>query len=453
MFLIGLDGHGFRNAVWPEAACIVTHMSRHAKVPPDSGPWWHQAVVYQVYPRSFADASGNGVGDLRGVIDRLDYLEWLGVDAVWLSPVFRSPMADFGYDISDHCDIDPLFGTLADADELIAEAHRRDIKVMFDVVLPHTSDQHRWFQQSRASRGSLYRDFYVWRDGPTPGSAAGGPPNNWQAGFPRGAIAWTFDEQTGQWYLHSHLPEQPDLNWDNPAVADAQEQVLRFWLDRGIDGVVRFVLDGAGAAVFVVAATTPEGVDLFLVDAGQPGVHTVAMDTLDLSRSAAVVSFGDAPATRLTTGGTAGTVVLPALDFAAVALAAEQLGGAHACLDRAVGYVTERWQFGRPIGSFQAVKHACADLLVLVETSRSAVVRAVEAEGNADALAEAASVAQAWCSEAYRTVTAESLHLHGGIGFTWEHDAHLYFRRARADAVLLGGAAHHRERLAQLLGW
>jgi alkylation response protein AidB-like acyl-CoA dehydrogenase len=220
-----------------------------------------------------------------------------------------------------------------------------------------------------------------------------------------------------------------------------------------VDGVVPFVLDGAGATLFVVAATTTEGVDLFLVDAEGPGVHAVAMPTLDLSRSAAVVSFADAPATRLTTGGTAGAVVPPALDVAGVALAAEQLGGAQACLDLAVGHVKDRWQFGRPIGSFQAVKHACADLLVLVETCRSAVVRAVEADGDPDALAEAASVAQAWCSEAYRTVTAESLQLQGGIGFTWEHDAHLYFRRARADAVLLGGAAHHRERLARLLGW
>ncbi|HLM21595.1 MAG TPA: alpha-amylase family glycosyl hydrolase, partial [Propionibacteriaceae bacterium] len=199
--------------------------------------WWRGAVVYQIYPRSFADTSGDGVGDLRGIIQHLDYLEWLGVDAIWLSPIFRSPMADFGYDISDHCDIDPLFGTLQDAQELINEAHGRNIKVLFDVVLSHTSDQHPWFQQSRSSRSSRFRDWYVWRDGPTPGRAEGGPPNNWLAGFPADAAAWTFDEPTRQWYLHSHLPEQPDLNWENPAVADAQERVLRFWLDRGVDGV------------------------------------------------------------------------------------------------------------------------------------------------------------------------------------------------------------------------
>ncbi len=199
--------------------------------------WWREAVVYQIYPRSFADASGDGVGDLLGLIQHLDYLEWLGVDAIWLSPIFRSPMADFGYDISDHCDIDPLFGTLQDAQDLIDEAHQRDIKVLFDVVLGHTSDHHPWFQQSRSSRDNPFRDWYVWRDGPTPRSSAGRPPNNWEAGFPQGAAAWTFDELTGQWYLHSHLPEQPDLNWENPEVAQAQEQVLRFWCDRGIDGV------------------------------------------------------------------------------------------------------------------------------------------------------------------------------------------------------------------------
>jgi alkylation response protein AidB-like acyl-CoA dehydrogenase len=219
-----------------------------------------------------------------------------------------------------------------------------------------------------------------------------------------------------------------------------------------VDGVLPVVPLGAGADLYVVAARSEDGVDLFVVDAGS-GVAAVAVDSLDLSRPSAVVTFTDAPAARLTTGGSADAVVPPALDVAAVALAAEQLGGAEACLELTVGYIKDRRQFGRPIGSFQAVKHACADLLVQVETCRSAVVRALDAEGSPDALAEAASVAQAWCSEAYRSVTAETVQLHGGIGFTWEHDAHLYFRRARADAVLLGGAAYHRERLAQLLGW
>ena len=219
-----------------------------------------------------------------------------------------------------------------------------------------------------------------------------------------------------------------------------------------VDGVLPVVPLGAGADLYVVAARSEDGVDLFVVDAGS-GVAAVTVDSLDLSRPSAVVTFTDAPAARLTSGGSADAVVPPALDVAAVALAAEQLGGAEACLELTVGYIKDRRQFGRPIGSFQAVKHACADLLVQVETCRSAVVRALDAEGSPDALAEAASVAQAWCSEAYRSVTAETVQLHGGIGFTWEHDAHLYFRRARADAVLLGGAAYHRERLAQLLGW
>ncbi len=221
-----------------------------------------------------------------------------------------------------------------------------------------------------------------------------------------------------------------------------------------VDGVVPFVLDGANAALVVVAARTPDGVDLFLVDSsGSDRVAAVAVETLDLSRSQALITFIDAPATRLTTDGSADRAVRPALDIAAIALAAEQFGGAQACLAMTVAYVNDRRQFGRAIGSFQAVKHACADLLVLVEASRSAVVRALEAEGDPQALAEAAAVAQSWCSDAYRTVTAETVQLHGGIGFTWEHDAHLYFRRARADAALLGSAAHHRERLAGLLAW
>lgn len=239
----------------------------------------------------------------------------------------------------------------------------------------------------------------------------------------------------------------PAGTWDERTVA------LRADPSGRVSGVAPAVPDGAAAALLVVAATTSEGVDLFLVEADQPAVQVVRRETLDLSRGAATVTLTDAAATRLTTGGTAGSVVPPALEVAAVALAAEQLGGAEACLERTVEYVRDRWQFGRPIGSFQAVKHTLADLLVLVETCRSAVVRAVEVEGSPEQLAEAASVAQVWCSEAYRTVTAETVQLHGGIGFTWEHDAHLYFRRARADAVLLGGAAYHRERLAELLAW
>ncbi|WP_239373349.1 acyl-CoA dehydrogenase family protein [Frankia sp. Cj5] len=221
-----------------------------------------------------------------------------------------------------------------------------------------------------------------------------------------------------------------------------------------LDGVAPFVLDGPGARSLIVAAVSRpgDGADLFLVPADGPGVTVTRLTTLDLTRAQARVTFTGAAATRLTRGGTATDVVCPALDTTGVVLAAEQLGGAQACLDMIVSYAKERRQFGRPIGGFQAVKHLCADLLVLVEMSRSAVDRALIAAGT-PAFAEAAAVAQAWCSDAFRTVSAETVQLHGGIGFTWEHNAHLYFRRARADAVLLGGAAHHRERIATVLGW
>ena len=192
--------------------------------------WWRDAVVYQIYPRSFADASGDGIGDLEGLRSRLDYLQWLGVDAVWLSPIYRSPMADFGYDVADYCDVDPLFGDLATFDALVEEAHSRRLRVLLDWVPNHSSDWHPWFVESRASRDSPKRSWYRWRDG-TPDA----PPNNWPAAF-GGGPAWTWDEPTGQWYLHTFLPEQPDLNWDEPQVVEAMHDVLRFWMDRGVDG-------------------------------------------------------------------------------------------------------------------------------------------------------------------------------------------------------------------------
>jgi alpha-glucosidase len=192
--------------------------------------WWQRGVVYQVYPRSFRDASGDGVGDLTGVIEKLDYLQALGVDALWLSPVFPSPMADFGYDVSDYCAIDPVFGTLAQFDALVAGAHARGLKVILDFVPNHTSDRHPWFEESRRARASPRRDWYLWRD-PAPG---GGPPNNWLSQF--GGSAWEFDAATGQYYYHAFLKEQPDLNWRNPAVRAAMYDVLRFWLRRGVDG-------------------------------------------------------------------------------------------------------------------------------------------------------------------------------------------------------------------------
>jgi alpha-glucosidase len=196
----------------------------------DPGHWWRSGVVYQIYPRSFMDANGDGVGDLRGIEQRLDHLAWLGVDAVWLSPFYPSPMADFGYDVADYCDVDPLFGSLADFDALLAAAHARGLRVIVDWVPNHTSDRHPWFREARRSRSAPRRDWYVWRD-PAPG---GGPPNNWRSAF--GGPAWEWDEATGQFYLHSFLKEQPDLDWRNPEVVKAMHGTLRFWLDRGADG-------------------------------------------------------------------------------------------------------------------------------------------------------------------------------------------------------------------------
>ena len=192
--------------------------------------WWQRGIIYQVYPRSFMDGNGDGTGDLLGITSRLDYLEWLGVDAIWISPIFPSPMADFGYDVSDYTDVDSLFGTLGDFDRLLAGAHRRGIRVVLDYVPNHTSDRHPWFVESRASRDNPRRGWYVWRD-PSPD---GGVPNNWLGAF--GGSAWEWDPATGQYYLHTYLREQPDLNWRNPEVLAGMLKVLRFWFDRGADG-------------------------------------------------------------------------------------------------------------------------------------------------------------------------------------------------------------------------
>ena len=194
-------------------------------------PWWREAVVYQIYPRSFADSNGDGVGDLPGITSRLDYLAELGVDALWLSPIFRSPMADFGYDVADYCSVDPVFGTNRDLDELIEGVHARNMRLLLDWVPNHTSDQHPWFIESRSSCDNPKRDWYIWRDRRPDGSL----PNNWLASF-KGVPAWTYDERTGQCYLHLFLAQQPDLNWANPAVEAAMHDTLRFWLDRGVDG-------------------------------------------------------------------------------------------------------------------------------------------------------------------------------------------------------------------------
>lgn len=192
--------------------------------------WWKEAVVYQVYPRSFKDSNGDGIGDLRGIISRLDYIQSLGVDAVWLNPIFKSPNDDGGYDISDYYDIQPEFGTLQDFDALLAGLHARGIKLIMDLVVNHTSDEHPWFLESRKSKNNPYRDYYFWRPG-----VNGRPPNNWPSFF--GGSAWQHDAVTGEYYLHLFSRKQPDLNWENPAVREEINAVMRFWLDKGVDGL------------------------------------------------------------------------------------------------------------------------------------------------------------------------------------------------------------------------
>jgi len=204
-------------------------------------PWWRGAVVYQIYPRSYLDTNGDGIGDLPGITEQLGYIARLGVDAIWISPFFRSPMRDFGYDVSDYCDVDPIFGTLADFDAMLAEAHRRGLKVIIDQVYAHTSDDQAWFAQSRASRDNPFADWYVWRD-PKPD---GTPPNNWQSVF--GGAAWTWDARRQQYYMHNFLSSQPQLNLHKPEVQDALLAAAKFWLDRGVDG---FRLDAINFGMF-----------------------------------------------------------------------------------------------------------------------------------------------------------------------------------------------------------
>lgn len=196
----------------------------------ESYSWWQKGIIYQIYPRSFKDSNGDGVGDLPGIISEIDYLQWLGVDAVWLSPIYPSPMKDFGYDISDYRNIDPIFGTLEDFDQLVRELHQRDIRIILDFVPNHSSDQHPWFFESKSSTTNPKRNWYIWKD-PAPD---GGPPNNWLSVF--GGPAWHLDATTGQYYYHAFLREQPDLNWRNPEVQEAMFDNMRFWLDRGVDG-------------------------------------------------------------------------------------------------------------------------------------------------------------------------------------------------------------------------
>lgn len=240
--------------------------------------WWRGAVIYQIYPRSFQDSNGDGIGDLNGVTDRLDYIASLGVDAIWLSPFFTSPMADFGYDVSDYKDVDPMFGTLADFDRMTAKAHELGLKVMIDLVISHTSDQHPWFKESRASRDNPKADWYVWADSKPEGS----PPNNWLSIF--GGPAWEWDSVRCQYYLHNFLTSQPDLNFHNLEVQDAVLDAAQFWLERGVDGfrldTVNFYFHDkelrdnpplpAGMTLTGVEPTNPYGFQHHLYDKTRP---------------------------------------------------------------------------------------------------------------------------------------------------------------------------------------
>jgi len=197
--------------------------------------WWKNGVFYEIYPRSFQDSNGDGIGDLNGITERLDYLKSLGVDAIWLTPIYPSPQVDFGYDISDYEAIDPQYGTMADFDRLIAEARKRNIRVLMDMVMNHTSDKHKWFEESRSSKNNPYRDWYVWKDGKgETATSPGQPPNNWRSDF--GGSAWTWDPTTRQYYYHKFYAQQPDLNWTNPKVHEAFKQVISFWLKKGVAG-------------------------------------------------------------------------------------------------------------------------------------------------------------------------------------------------------------------------
>jgi len=267
-------------------------------------PWWRTAVFYQIYPRSFAASRPSPTGDLDGIAAHLDHLSWLGVDAVWISPFYPSPQADFGYDVADFCDVDPLYGDLAAFDRLLAACHDRGLRLLVDLVPNHTSDQHPWFLAARSSRHDPHRDWYIWRDG-DPGT----PPNNWIAAFTNGP-AWTWDDATGQWYLHQFLPQQPDLDWANPEVVEAMHGVMRFWLDRGVDGFRIDVVHGigkhpdlpddppsAGGLPHATLNDTPQTHELIrgmrrLVD-GYPGDRLILGEVFLLSTEQVATYYGD----------------------------------------------------------------------------------------------------------------------------------------------------------------
>jgi len=268
--------------------------------PPAPQPWWRGGVLYQIYPRSFADSNGDGTGDLRGIIEHLDHLQWLGVDGIWLSPITLSPDAEWGYDVSDFCAVHPELGTTSDLDELIVEARRRGIRVLLDLVPNHTSNQHPWFVDSCSSRSARHRDWYVWADG--------SPPNNWVSSF--GGPAWTFDDATGQSYLHNHLSEQPDLNWWNEEVRDAFDAILAYWFDRGIAGFRIDVCNGIvkDAELRDNPRSTPEDTgdaalygQRFVYNANRPEVHDVIRRWRRLADAHEAVLIGETPVESMST--------------------------------------------------------------------------------------------------------------------------------------------------------
>jgi alpha-glucosidase len=261
------------------SALIAGGQARSSQTAPTAAQdWWKNAVIYEIYPRSFQDSNGDGIGDLNGITLRLDYLQQLGVDAIWLTPIYPSPQVDFGYDISDYKNIDPQYGTLADFDRLVAEAGKRHIRVLMDMVMNHSSNQHPWFLASRSSRTNPYRDWYMWRDGKGQTAASqGAPPNNWQSLF--GHSAWEWDEKTRQYYYHKFYIQQPDLNWDNPKVHQAFKDIIAFWLKRGVAG---FRFD-AITTLFEDPNLTDEGV--ILDKEGKPVINAYGDPQLDNSKT------------------------------------------------------------------------------------------------------------------------------------------------------------------------
>lgn len=218
-------------------------MALSTSSPPQKRAWWKESSIYQIYPASFCDSNADGIGDLPGILSKLDYIKTLGIDIVWVCPIYKSPQVDMGYDISDYKDIHEPYGSLGDVDAIIRGCHQRGMKFLMDLVVNHTSDQHKWFQESRKSKDNEYRDWYIWKKPRFGDNGIRQPPNNWGAVW--GGSAWQYDETTEEYYLHIFAPEQPDLNWENPSVREAVHDIMRFWLDKGVDGfrmdVINFI--------------------------------------------------------------------------------------------------------------------------------------------------------------------------------------------------------------------